>query len=1090
MRKIFPFLCFCLLSSALVAQGNLTSPQCNETGITDSHWPKTKTIPIRFHIVDDGNDRNFPDDGPNGSTRALFEEIVDWSNNQLANNESVIPWPNNEVPGYPDAGFRFVIEGYRFYDAAELPLVGYSQPNLGITFDDSPTAFNVHCVEKRRTWAAQPATIGLASVSQPTCGQANGSFQIKGLTPGAGYQYRFRKNTGALSAFSPLVNANANGIITISNLDEGHYWDIHVMDDQWQQITQDIDMYLHNTGAQVLKGSTLLPPSCGSQNGIIRLRTNVSFNQQATIQYTLEGQTQTVVATFVNGRTNLTGLAAGRYTHIQILGANGCNSVALTINLAEANALTPAIAEIYSESISSTTALEDGFIELSGLNINNDYKIWVKDSPTGTYQAYSSDIENGDFYVDGSEFRLSGLGHGYYSCYVTDMNDCQRSVSFDFRLGTDLRPNDVGGVAAPGSGFVTLYDLYHKYIYQALSMNVNNPGEPYRYSISLQGYYNYQSDNLLHELGHNASLVHVFPNQSQCPDILPSNGCNTNNYMESVSVSPGCIPNRAFSPCQIDIMHEEFENDADWVNRWYHCVYIPKGPAVISYLMDPATGFLTIFNTFPGASSGIQSLFTFTALNGSGEVFYSQEDVVQLSIEEFAGLSFEVCANTLDSDGCMGIEDCEIITFPTYSNCPLSQISYIDLVLDANGIPTSLDPSSSVTKPHSWTITSENGTTLSDVCIHSPNILYSPLAELIGDEIDVCVTVIGQSYGQPCTTEICTTFILPPTEGACGTLETAHFRHSIGRSSVPGSTTSQPYFVRLTTLTYPGSVLYTHTWYVTDNHTGIVSTYTGSEVELYQNTHFIRRQGVIDLEVCHVVKDWLNDCIVATNCQPVYYDCTILNSTGYGNISSVTFDAASQALIIVLDFINTASNISLSYYLNGQQITPTIVIDPSTNIYTATYPLPNNCGTAHVEVASSFIWANRNMCRHDEETLLYGKHPCKGTISPEGGTKNPEANIVGTGKGKRIGDDRSAGAMAVAPNPAYDGFTTLIFTTEAAQQVNIVVRDIQGKTLHRLTTSIEQGDNKLRLDLSHVSPGVYIVQADGLQRWTQKLMIK
>jgi hypothetical protein len=336
----------------------------------------------------------------------------------------------------------------------------------------------------------------------------------------------------------------------------------------------------------------------------------------------------------------------------------------------------------------------------------------------------------------------------------------------------------------------------------------------------------------------------------------------------------------------------------------------------------------------------------------------------------FAGQTIEVCANTLDADNCLGTESCVTVTFPTLNGCRLDQVSSINIIKDNDGCPIELDPNSLVTKPHYWTYSSQNGSDLLGTCVHNPQVSYSPEAEYLGDVLDVCVTVMGMQNGIPCTTQTCTTVVLPPKYTFCsGGLQQAPFFHNLGK--LTGA--NPKYKVDLEARSHIFTPLYEHIWLIRDNVSGKESAVFGENVELIEGVHFDRQDRLTDLKVCHVIRNKLGDCIIGVECEDFSYNCDYVSWLRFQNIN---FDPSRQEFVIQYRIIQSVYDHETDVFID--KALGSSFYNTSALSYTVRVPALAPCGTALIELQVTLTLGEDGVsfCSYISDKFTYGPQPC------------------------------------------------------------------------------------------------------------------
>jgi hypothetical protein len=354
-------------------------------------------------------------------------------------------------------------------------------------------------------------------------------------------------------------------------------------------------------------------------------------------------------------------------------------------------------------------------------------------------------------------------------------------------------------------------------------------------------------------------------------------------------------------------------------------------------------------------------------------------------------------------------------------------------------------------------------------------VIYSPAAEYIGDELDVCVTVMGMSGGIPCTTKICSTIVLPPKHKPCaGGLRQAPFFHSLGKTAGSNS----KHTVDLEARSHIFAPVYEHIWTVRDNISGRESVVYGEAPELIDGTEFDRVNRRIDLQVCHIIRNKIKDCIVGGECQDVSYECT---QVSWLRINSVTYDPVLEQFIIDYKITQAESDHDADIYVDNELVTQ---VDDDTPMpsYTVTVPAPGPCGTAliHMKVTFRLATGGISLCSYLSTKITYGPQPCIQT------TPGLYPTVK---KAKRTGVEASGYGLKLAPNPTADNFSVLWFDVEEAERIGFELYNVLGEKVRHFASEAQAGSNKARLDLQGLPAGVYLLHANGKRKQSIKLVI-
>ncbi len=75
--------------------------------------------------------------------------------------------------------------------------------------------------------------------------------------------------------------------------------------------------------------------------------------------------------------------------------------------------------------------------------------------------------------------------------------------------------------------------------------------------------------------------------------------------------------------------------------------------------------------------------------------------------------------------------------------------------------------------------------------------------------------------------------------------------------------------------------------------------------------------------------------------------------------------------------------------------------------------------------------------------------------------------------------------VSAFPNPVREGFTTVKVVADDADDYNIILFDMQGKEIIRLTETLEKGENLLKMPVQNVIKGTYVIRVENKNRNTQ-----
>lgn len=263
--------------------------------------------------------------------------------------------------------------------------------NSGCTYDE---VFNV-------ANTSGPGAVAV-TVTDETCGNANGSVDITGVTSGtAPYQYDF--NGQGLSSAT-----------TYSNLTQGTY-SLQVVDAN--SCTYDTTISVSSSSGITSTTNTLIDESCGQLNGSIEV--HVVQGGSAPYQYSINGGAAGVDSVF-------TGLAAGSYT-VEVIDALSC-TYTQTLVVNGQSGPTAADSTITAESCGNA----DGSITINTV--------------TGGTGPYTYSLNGG---VSGSSTTFTNLSAGSYTVVVTDANNCTYTTTET--IGTISGPTAADSTITPES---------------------------------------------------------------------------------------------------------------------------------------------------------------------------------------------------------------------------------------------------------------------------------------------------------------------------------------------------------------------------------------------------------------------------------------------------------------------------------------------------------------------------------------------------------------------------------------------------------------------------------------------------------------
>lgn len=303
--------------------------------------------------------------------------------------------------------------------------------------------------------AVTPSISSATPISPTNCNGNDGKIELSGLANNTAYTISYSYNGGP--AVNVNLTSNANGVVTIPNLQIGTYTNIKAT----------IGSCASNTIASVsiVNPSAPATPTAGSnspicQNGTINLSANtttsgaISYNWSGPNGFSSTDQNPTIT----NAGTN----ASGTYSVTATL--NGCTSNAGTVTVTvNAN---PVIGLITTTN-PTTCATNTGTITLNGLTANTAYAV--------SYNVGSNPVTPVNITSNaGGQLVIPNLAAGSYSNFVVSVGNCSSApVAGPFVLNDPSAPPapTVNPVAAICEG-ATLN----------LNANSNTPGVNYNWT--------------------------------------------------------------------------------------------------------------------------------------------------------------------------------------------------------------------------------------------------------------------------------------------------------------------------------------------------------------------------------------------------------------------------------------------------------------------------------------------------------------------------------------------------------------------------------------------------------------------------------
>jgi len=99
---------------------------------------------------------------------------------------------------------------------------------------------------------------------------------------------------------------------------------------------------------------------------------------------------------------------------------------------------------------------------------------------------------------------------------------------------------------------------------------------------------------------------------------------------------------------------------------------------------------------------------------------------------------------------------------------------------------------------------------------------------------------------------------------------------------------------------------------------------------------------------------------------------------------------------------------------------------------------------------------------------------CSGSSSPFGVAESAYTLPIGGREAAADTDVTETSAMSLYPNPNNGSFTLAILSADQATS-QLIVTDLNGRTIHRQTSVVEAGMTELPITLNNVSAGVYVI---------------
>ncbi len=260
-------------------------------------------------------------------------------------------------------------------------------------------------------------TITVTLVLNPsTCGGADGSITISGLSPSTVYDLHYDADGTQIDSLGMLSDASGN--IVISGLDAGFY-------DNWNlwSVATPLCISMDNTSIGLTDPSTPTyvvtftsdPSSCGIADGSITI-SGLDLSTTYDISYDDDGvQVDSLgVTTDASGNLVIGGLDAGNYDNwsVDLFGCTGTDATVIT--------LTDPLAPLFTVALTldpSSCGGSDGSITISGLVAGSTYDVGYDDDGTPVASA-------GLLADPSGEIVISGLDAGNYDNWSVDLFGC------------------------------------------------------------------------------------------------------------------------------------------------------------------------------------------------------------------------------------------------------------------------------------------------------------------------------------------------------------------------------------------------------------------------------------------------------------------------------------------------------------------------------------------------------------------------------------------------------------------------------------------------------------------------------------------
>ncbi len=250
-------------------------------------------------------------------------------------------------------------------------------------------------------------------ITQPTCGQSNGSVTMN-ITNGSG-NYTFNWSNGSTSNTASNLGT---GVLTVTVTDNG------------QACTQDTSLTINSNSTLTVAFSSQVNPTCAGNDGSI---TVTLAGGTAPYQITIDtGGTPITLTSPIAGSQNIPNLGAGT-VNVSVTDGQGCDASATATLIAPTNCCQFTVSAAV---IQPTCGQADGSITLTTQNGSGNY----------TYNWANGNITN----------AITSVGVGTYFVTITDLGFAGCSIDTTFSLSNSNGPtvNNVTVVneTCPASG--------------------------------------------------------------------------------------------------------------------------------------------------------------------------------------------------------------------------------------------------------------------------------------------------------------------------------------------------------------------------------------------------------------------------------------------------------------------------------------------------------------------------------------------------------------------------------------------------------------------------------------------------------------